>query len=318
MTRNSITMTSDELLAALDDPTYEDHSEARWIYTTVTPEVAQTLLDRYIRPARRPLNQHHVAELAHRVKHPDPEGNSYEQVFVRSNGRTVAGQHLLHAVIQADTPAWPVWVVLNHIESWEKRVMGQSIREMTDEIREVNTALGWRTGGNTFGDHIALLNTEVAEATEAYRDHRLNDATRPVCGRAANGEEPCPEHGPSKPEGVGSELADLIIRLLDTCDIYNLRLLDTNLELADITPLEGRMFGGVPGTLETFGDHMAWLHLLICLMWTTHDSARLLRAVVTVADRFGFDLAFEYRRKIAYNRTRPYQHGGRTLSEVTP
>jgi hypothetical protein len=30
------------------------------------------------------------------------------------------------------------------------------------------------------------------------------------------------------------------------------------------------------------------------------------------------DLTAEYTRKIAYNRTRPYQHGGRTLSEATP
>ena len=27
---------------------------------------------------------------------------------------------------------------------------------MTAEVREVNTALGWRTGDNTFGDYIAL------------------------------------------------------------------------------------------------------------------------------------------------------------------
>lgn len=115
---------------------------------------------------------------------------------------------------------------------------GKTIEEITDEVREVNIKLGWRTGGNTFGDYIALLHSELSEALEAYRDHRLEDATEVVYGSRL-----------PKPEGVGSELADVLIRLVDMADIY------------------------------------------------------------------GIDLVREYERKIAYNRTREYQHGGRTLSE---
>jgi NTP pyrophosphatase (non-canonical NTP hydrolase) len=132
---------------------------------------------------------------------------------------------------------------------------GPTIPDLTAQIRENNIRKGFRAasggpGTNTFGDYIALAHSELSEALEAYRDHRLADATRPTCGRAAKGENACPEHGPSKPEGVGSELADTVIRLLD------------------------------------------------------------------MADAFGIDLEAEVVRKIAYNATRAYQHGGRTLADV--
>jgi len=114
--------------------------------------------------------------------------------------------------------------------------MSNDLYDMQAEVAQVNFDKGWRGDGApdvSFGESIALLHSEVSEALEAYRNHGLQDQT----GRKMGG----------KPEGVGSELADVLIRLLDT------------------------------------------------------------------ADRFGIDLTAEYERKVAFNATRPYRHGGKRL-----
>jgi len=190
----------------------------------------------------------------------------------------------------------------------------KTLRQMTEEIRVVNVEKGWRPAGggpgsNTLGDYIALLHSEVSEALEAYRDHRLEDAT-PV-GTCAFGE--CDNH-PAKPEGVGSELADVLIRLLDMADVFGVRVSGYEY-LSDIR--EHRPDPRIMVT--TFGDWMAWLHYEIGGALMSADRlAVVLRTLVTVARRYGIDLDVEYARKIAYNRTRAFQHGGRTLAEAEP
>jgi len=201
----------------------------------------------------------------------------------------------------------------------------KTLAQMTAEIREINVAKGWRpaTGGpghNTFGDYVALLHSEISEALEAYRDHRLNDATAPgpllATHIGPNGES-FDEFAPSKPEGVGSEFADVLIRLLDMCDIFGIALFDMDMEIGDVSPLE------IPAGPKTFGDFTAWLHFRVSMVFgvgwegITRERAltMTLRALVATAERFGVDLAAEYERKIAFNRTRTFQHGGRTLAD---
>jgi hypothetical protein len=192
----------------------------------------------------------------------------------------------------------------------------KTLGALTAEIREINVAKGFRPAGggpgtNSWGDYVALLHSEISEALEAYRDHRLEDATKSAR------DEYLPPGQMAKPEGVGSELADAVIRLLDMCDVFEVPL-DPDLELDDIQSLDI----DVPGPCPTFGDLVTWLHVKVSRMAidpmrTGAVQARALCALVTVARRYSIDLDFEVTRKITYNKTRAFQHGGRTLDGAT-
>lgn len=65
--------------------------------------------------------------------------------------------------------------------------------------------------GRTVGDELALLHSEVSEALDCYRKRGFEEWTRPEDG---------------KPEGFGVELADVLIRLLDTAARYDVDLYD--------------------------------------------------------------------------------------------
>lgn len=82
-----------------------------------------------------------------------------------------------------------------------------ALAELEQEIFEINDANGWFEQDRSVGDDIALIHSEVSEMLEAFRSWGLADATPKVPVRAEL----------VKPEGFGSECADVLIRLLDTC-----------------------------------------------------------------------------------------------------
>ncbi len=76
----------------------------------------------------------------------------------------------------------------------------------------------WSSEGRSFLEVLMLINTELAEAAEEYRNHHGVNETYYVDG---------------KPEGIPIELADVAIRLLDACAYYGINLQEAiNIKMA--------------------------------------------------------------------------------------
>lgn len=172
---------------------------------------------------------------------------------------------------------------------------------------EVNSrAKGWYDNDRSWHDECALLASEVSEMLEAYRDNGLADATMTSL---------TPSMLP-KPEGVGSEAADVLIRLLDTAGRYGI-------DGEALVPTIVNFHGGFQG----FGHLVACLHYAISNLWLTGNGldgevfahfaqpqmSNVYALLVIGCEQYDIDLDAEVERKLAFNRTRPARHGGKIL-----
>ncbi len=86
----------------------------------------------------------------------------------------------------------------------------EHLNELANECYAIADANGWHDTPREFGTVLMLVVTEVAEAMEAWREGDDDTITKREMIKDG------------KPEGVPSELADVLIRVFHICAIYGI------------------------------------------------------------------------------------------------
>tara|TARA_Y100000310_G_scaffold127207_1_gene126250 strand:- start:865 stop:1392 length:528 start_codon:yes stop_codon:yes gene_type:complete len=139
--------------------------------------------------------------------------NAFEAYNESKGGKTWDGKPIppwseVGGEVQAGWAAAANAAIEHHINHSVKAVSDdpQTLREWQEAIHTYACDKGWWDNDErTFGDLCTLFTSEISEAYEEYRNgHEVTETY-------------FNEDKPGKPEGVPTELADCVIRILDYC-----------------------------------------------------------------------------------------------------
>ena len=167
-----------------------------------------------------------------------------------------------------------------------------NLRQLQTEAHAIAVAKGWYDNEPTFGDRISLIHSELSEALEAYRERGLESWIQMGWANYAN---TIPD---DKPEGVASELADVVIRVADMAEHYGVWV-DAAYQRVSVRAYP------IP-QLETFGEWVTYINSWASKATSEYRQARaegeddipyradaigeVIRGVVCMGAHYGIDL----------------------------
>lgn len=180
--------------------------------------------------------------------------------------------------------------------------MSKTFTELTAEIHTVAIAKGWWEKPREMGEMIALAHSEISEALEEVRNGKLETYYTDVGAG-----------GPRKPEGFYVELADAVIRLLDTAGS---RKVDIVLDDGRVREFHPNLPTNLCRIHRQLSEAGLWGELLEQDWARAHFHEAMQQVISTIfalAKHLGKDLMPVVEEKMAYNRSRPYRHGGKAF-----
>ena len=112
-----------------------------------------------------------------------------------------------------------------------------TLKEIQDMVVQTTKDLGWRDKPRDMGDEFALLHSEISEAYEEHRDGHAPDKLYyrhdkkcigfPATSVSSQCSITSPYEGTPcvmKPEGIPTEMADEVIRVMDFCEKFGIDL----------------------------------------------------------------------------------------------
>lgn len=191
--------------------------------------------------------------------------------------------------------------------------------EFAQEVHENACEKGWWDEPVTFGDIVSLCHSEISEALEEFRAGRPLVYFVETNGFVVTAMD---ERQGEKPEGIVVELGDCVMRILDWMSLESVDV-DGAMAQARVMLRGGREVRAlrVNGGM---GDLAAELHLYLSMAYrnwlngtgTSPIATRMALVILRIqewAGERGVDLDQVLREKHAYNKSRPYRHGGKAL-----
>ncbi len=202
--------------------------------------------------------------------------------------------------------------------------------QLAEEIHRNAVDHGWYEQPPAMTSVLANIHAELSEAWEAYRNHK--PLRWHACGQngadtLCTGCMPGCTQMAAKPEGIAIELADAVIRMLDTCGHERLDIAAAMAHTPALLGSYARAFLRQENADVSFADLLSYLQEVIACAHLEyrivpdkadrHTESYFAECILLISDyisRFSDTTLTEcIRLKHAYNLTRAYRHGGKAV-----